>query len=297
MPALLDSATGSREERRQCAIAHMNRGHEGILAGHPEALDAALSEYERAIEALTDDEGTKDVAWGNSLAAAWLNRGQLLHRRHGIARATDALRSFDEAERLLASLSSDFPWPRRNRIGAAINRANLLLDLGRPLEAHDSAALAVVLGLNHERANALDAELGVKARRTQCDVIGRLLVPPGANQRLLADQASDLVDDALALIRLWAPRVPGVFGLLSRRLFRYGAELYRLHQPQFLAEFIRENGAAENELIDIARECLERALADRPAGRWLTIGDPASELYIQRMRELEALHAALPRGK
>ncbi len=52
---------------------------------------------------------------------------------------------------------------------------------------------------------------------------------------------SDLVDDALALIRHWAARGEHSFQPLAVRFFHYGTQLYRFHQPHFLAEFIQEN--------------------------------------------------------
>ncbi|HEY4302803.1 MAG TPA: hypothetical protein VGM73_18180 [Candidatus Didemnitutus sp.] len=286
--------TCSDADRRRRAIAHMNRGHAGLVDGFPDALDAAIVEYEQAIGLLADDAAERDASWRNSLAAAWLNRGQLLHRRHGIARATDALLSFDEAGRLLADLAGD-TWPARNRIGALINRANLLLDLGRHSVARDAARTAVTIGRQREDADALDASLAVKARRTLCDAIGFLLVAPGVDARSLADEASEAVDEALELARRWEQRAPSIFRPLRGRLFRYGAELYRRHQPHFLAEFIRENSADPRPagFAEVARENVVAALRVAPATPWLTVGDPASERFVATARELEMLRQEL----
>ena len=271
----------------------MNRGHALQQAGQ---LDEAIAAYAQAIAALRDLPFAENPAWANSLGAAWMNHGQLLHRAHGIARTEEALASFDAAAAVLRAIpAGENPWVRRNLAGTLLNRANLLLDLGQSAAAATVAREALAPGLPHERRDPVDADLALKARRALCDALGQLLIAPGANQDALATEASDLVDDALALIRHWNNSDPAAFRPLAIRFFRYGAQLYRFHQPHFLAEFIEENlPPTDAEFRTIALEALNAALADQPRGQpYLTVGDPVSERRLQTWRALEALRRRL----
>ena len=309
MSATATSSPATLDHLRDLGVAWMNRGHELMIQDHRVSLEASLAAYNEAITVLRQLPTTENAGWANSLGAALMNRGQLLHRLHGIEQATVALAAFDEAAALLQplvstsaspsalqsfSLSSS-PWPRRNLTGTLLNRASLLLDLAQFSTAASTAREALALATPHERLDLIEADLALKLRRCLCDAIGRLIVEPGADQNTLATAASDLVDESLALIRHWASRHPNAFASLALRFFRYGTQLYRLHQPQFLAEFIQENLSADNpELRAIALAAIDDALADQPRdGAFLTIGDPASERRLEIWRELSTLRTRL----
>ena len=53
--------------------------------------------------------------------------------------------------------------------------------------------------------------------------------------------ATDAVDDGLALVRVWEQREVIHLRPLAVDLFRFGAHIYARYQPQFLQEFIEEN--------------------------------------------------------
>lgn len=285
----------------------MNRGHALLLQGDPVSVEASLHAYNEAIGALRQLPIAENPSWANSLGAALMNRGQLLHRLHGVGQAAVALGAFEEAAAILRPLvpkienpkpkiqTSTNPWPCRNLAGTLVNCANLLIDLADFKAATTAAREALGLVAPQERAEAVDAGLSLKARRVLCDALGQLLVAPGADQDALAREASDVVDDSLALSRHWAARGETAFAPLALRLFRYGTQLYRFHQPHFLAEFIRENlPAAGAEFRAVALEAIDSALADRPRDReFLTIGDPASERRREIWRELADLRAHL----
>jgi len=274
----------------------MNRGHELLLRGDEASLNAALDAYNEAIALFRTVPVAENPSWVNSLGAALMNRGQLLHRLHGVGQAALALAAFDEAAALLRLLAAvDNPWPRRNFTGTLVNRANLLLDLGQFAAAEQVAREALALALPHERAHLIDADLALKARRALGDALGRLLVASGANQDEIARQASDVVDDALALIRHWSAPAGTSFRLLAMRFFRYGAQLYRFHQPHFLAEFLEENLPPQDaEFHAIALETIDATLAeDQASGRIFTIGDLASERRRQTWQDLGALRTRL----
>lgn len=185
-PAIADLSA-----RRDLGVAWMNRGHALLLQGDPASLAAALDAYHAAIGALRplvcgSDLGRDSVnpSWANSLGAALMNRGHLLHRLHGPAQAAVALAAFDEAAAILRPLVPAIenrdskiqnPWPRRNLAGTLLNRANLLLDLADFTAAATAARAALALAAPSERTDPVDADLSLKARRACCDALGRLV--------------------------------------------------------------------------------------------------------------------------
>lgn len=280
---------------RDRAIGWMNRAHELMLRGDDSNLTAAVECYGEAIQLLRPLPLGQNPSWANSLAAAYMNRGQLLHRLHGTDQAAVALESFREAIALLQPLAdSSNPWPRRNLAGTLLNRANLLLDLDQPGPAVSDARAALFLSDPFARDEIVEAELALKARRAVCDALGRIIVAPNADQKQVASLASDLVDESLELVRHWNAREAGAFREIGARLFRYGAQLYRIHQPQFLAEFVEENlAAAPGETPAIAREVIAATLADHSRGEFFVAGEDSSERRLRLCRELEALLAKL----
>lgn len=281
-------------------VAWMNRGHALMQQGDEKNLTDAIASYAQAIAVLRQLPVTENPRWANSFGAALMNHGQLLYRVHGRPRANDALASFERAFSLLAPICAPEtdranPWPRRILAGTLLNRANLLLDLAQFPVAVPDARHAIALSAPTERNEPVDAELSLKARRALCDSLGQLLVAPGADQAALASEASDLVDDALELIRHWAAQGQAAFTPLASRFFRYGTQLYREHQPHFLAEFISENLAVSGlEAKAIALEAIDGFLTAQPADKkFLTVGDPASERKLATWRELTALRAEL----
>ena len=54
-------------------------------------------------------------------------------------------------------------------------------------------------------------------------------------------EATDAVDDGLALVRRWEQRGVESFRAVAFELFRFGARVYARYQPQFLDEFIADN--------------------------------------------------------
>lgn len=285
----------SQAVRAKLAIALMNQGHAQQLANDPAQITAAISSYEQAIAILRLLPHAENADLANSLGAAWMNRGQLLHRLRSNAQIAPALESFQAAITVFQSIKGPAnPWIRRNFLGTILNRAVLLMDLSEHRGALADARLALQLATQHERDELVDADLSLKLRRLACDAIGQLIVVvPAADQTALAAEASDLVDDGLALAREWSAKGESALDHVALRLFRFGAQLYRTYQPHFLAEFVLEqidvdHATPSPEVIAIARDNLEIALATRPPEPFLIVGDPASERHVQTARELQA---------
>lgn len=284
----------------ELGVAWMNRGHALMQEGDGPNLTEAITSYAQAITVFRQLPVTENARWANSFGAALMNHGQLIHRVHGHARASESFASFDRAISILVPLcatepSDTNPWPRRILAGTLLNRANLLIDLANFETAAPSARHALALSAPTERAEPVDAELSLKSRRAICDTLGQLLVAPGADQALIASEASDLVDDALELIRHWSAQGQPAFTSLASRFFRFGTQLYRSHQVHFLGEFITENiSIAGSEGKAIALESIDTALAAQPTDqKFLTIGDRVSERRLQVWRELSALREQL----
>lgn len=285
-----------RGQLREAGVTWMNRGHALMLRGDRVSLEASLGAYNEAISRLRQVARPENPRTANSLGAALMNRGHLLHRLHGVDQAAVALAAFAEAAAVLRDLPADEnPWPRRNLVGTLVNQANLRLDLGQPAIAANSARDALILAAPHEQSESVDAEVALKARRVLADALGQLLVAPDADQDALAREASDLVDDALDLVRHWTARQELSFEPLARRFFHYGAQLYRAHQPHFLAEFIQENIRLDDpDFRAAALAAIDAALQDQPrTGEFLIIGDPASERRRATWQELAALRGRI----
>ena len=115
----------------------------------------------------------------------------------------------------------------------------------------------------------------------------------------LATEASDAINDGLALARTWETRGTGTLRPLALRLFRLGAQLYRLHQPYFLAEFLLENlgdsapFAHQPEFLATADHALQTTLAALQQPRHFIVGSPESEKLLATVRTLRAALAEL----
>lgn len=290
-----DVINSTLQTQRDRAVAAMNRGHESTQRNDRESLIEACSEYESAIDDLRDLPLSENPGWANSLGAALMNRAALLHRIHGTARAGETLGVFSEAIAVLSPIPVESqPWAHRNLAGTLVNRANLLLDLQQTDKALKDVESALKLVKPGAATIRIDAEIAIKAQRALCDALGQLIVGPDVCQDTIADRASTAVDDALALVRQW--RIPGERSLdeIGIRFFRFGVELYRRHQPQFLSEFVLENVDVNNrdqdsfsrELRAIAWEPLTQALRDCDQPALHFTGDPQTERLLEIRAEI-----------
>jgi hypothetical protein len=282
---------GREAVRHELGVAWMNRGNALQKRATAAALADAVSAYNEAITLVRALPTGSDAVFRNCLGAAYLNRGQALLQLGDAASLAASICSQSEAVALLRTLPFEhIPAYRLNLAGALVNLANALLIDSDPAKfdaARAAANDALVLVTAREKTASEFAELGLKARRVLCETLGQLLFAAGANEvalSALASEASDAVDTGLALARHWENRGAPQFRPLAARLFRFGAQLYQLHQPQFLGEFLLENldpahspGAlpASEEFHAIAAEILARArreLGRRPVAHL----DPAA---------------------
>ncbi len=235
------------------AAAWINRSDALRFLGQPEE---GIHSLDRAIEAMNFVPLSENPAYPNRLILAWINRATACGE---IQRADDALAGFSTAENLLAEWRDTTPERKMLTSMLHANRARVLLDLGRTIDAwHDSQQAVNFLSELEPVAPVIEA--AIHARGILCRALALLLDEPrGAEQAEdWIARATDAAEEALALAR-----TSGYRSVWIADLVRYGARIYRICQPHFLGEFIHEwltaNGPlAENDTLkqEMARELL-----------------------------------------
>lgn len=301
---------------RALGVAWMNRGNalqklaaEQGRHGRPQeqadARRAAVAAYDDALATFRALPWERDATLRNHLGAAALNRG---HALLGIPDLDTAHAAFEAAAGLLEKLPlADDPSYRLNLAGARTNLAHVRLqgaEAGRngpgytPAQAADAARSALAGLAEFETAHVLFAEMSLRARRALVVALGAQLVAAEANRaptHELATEASDVIDDGLALARTCEQRGASHLRPLSFRLFRLGAQLYLAHQPHFLAEFLLENVdphsdsavfAGDPDFRALADEALARGLADLQRPNLVVAGTRDAERLVATARAL-----------
>jgi hypothetical protein len=299
------NAGASNAARRARALAAMNRANALQRFGDDASLAASVCTYDDAIAIFHTLPLENDSTLCNQCGAAWLNRGRALQLRRDTSHLAAAISSHERAIALLCTLPENGPaCYARNLAGAWLNLADALLGTTTPdsdTRARAAARTAIRDATSREETDPEFADLGLKARRALVEALGRLLVTarddPFACDALAAE-ASDAIDDGLALARRWETRGHRFLRPVAARLFRFGAQLYRIHQPHFLAEFVLENLAPtaiadDTDFQAIARDSLAAARAELDRPRLLHIGDRESERIADLARELAAAERQL----
>jgi hypothetical protein len=303
--ALLRAANPPAHEllRHQLARAWMNRAN--ALQRRPAPADA-IAAYDEAIALFRTLPLDRTPGYRNNLAAAWMNRGHALQATDDPAQLAESARSLETALDLFRTLPLDTdPSHRINLAAASLNLAHVRLLLADSARALAAARKAAAIAAPGQENNPALADIALKAHRAACDAIGRLLVHADAQHEpadALADEASDIVDDALALARRWEARGVPLFRPIAARLFRFGAQLYAVHLPDFLAEFVLEHldparslGAMpfDEEFHLAAAEALARARNDLAAQRTVFLESPETTRLLQRLHDLRDAEARL----
>jgi hypothetical protein len=127
-----------------------------------------------------------------------------------------------------------------------------------------------------EAADVLAAMAGLRARHILCRLCANRLSQAGGAAEMPEDvhEATDAVDEGLALVRSWEQRGVDAFRPIAFDLFRFGARVYARYQPQFLDEFIAENmdpalssaGYVESPEMQLAAHEALRLVGDREPG-------------------------------
>jgi hypothetical protein len=229
------------------AAGWMNRADALTRLGGADNLDAAMTAYDEAIAALDDLPLDASPLFRRRFAVAWQNRGLTSERRGGSLALDEAARSLDAAIAALSAPEADAIDDRDVLLAVAwMNRARLHAAADTPdesecarLAAHAAIALVRVI----EHSDELAAEAALHARHVLCRAMARTIeaLPEGAAPADDLAEATDAVDEGMALARYWEQRGVDRFRPLAFDLFRFGVRVYHAHQPQFLNEFLLEN--------------------------------------------------------
>lgn len=229
------------------AAGWLNRGDALTRLGGEDDVAAAVAAFDEGLR-LLDGLPLDEPRVRRRAAIAWQNRGLALHAQ-GAASYADARRSFERARDLLDDPAAT-ALPDRDVLAAAVwtNLANVWIAgdaPGAPHDARDAARRALASLAAHEPSTELvAAEAALKARHVLCQALGRILPSLGedpAARRALVAEATDAIDDGLAIARRWEQRGVDRFRAIAYDLVRFGARIYATFQPHFLDEFMREN--------------------------------------------------------
>lgn len=247
----LRETTPWREESEAAwllAAAWINRSDALRQLGDARLLPEAIRSLDRGIEAMGYVHLEGDPMFAERLILAWINRGTACG---DAGQNEEALAGFAKAEEALETWGRDTTTTRRFMNAMLfVNRSRLLLEAGRVEDGWREAAAGVELLRSLEPGDGLVAQTGVRARGVLCRALALLVEQPGGGERPddWIAAATDAAEEALAIVKRTATYDPGVSDLV-----RYGARIYRICQPQFLAEFIREWLAVDGPLANDAR--------------------------------------------
>ncbi|MCG3150584.1 MAG: hypothetical protein PCFJNLEI_04071 [Verrucomicrobiae bacterium] len=230
------------------AAGWMNRGDALTRLGSAENLADAVRSYDAALETLRDLPVEANPLFRRRLAIAWSNRGLSLQAQNTAAALLEAGRSFETASAVLHGGNAAEIVDRDYLLAAAqMNHANALVrgaPGGSPAQARVMAQQAVALADQAQLQDLAMTEVRLKARYILCQAIAQLLAPLTTTDPISDDlfaEASDAVDNGLALARSWEQQGVTQFRSVAQDLFHFGARIYQMSQPHFLSEFLLEN--------------------------------------------------------
>lgn len=248
------------------AACWLNRADALMRLGGAPQIAEALRSCDQAIVLLSTLPFEQDARYLRRLAMAHHNRGLLLQVQ-GTRPASDVVTAFDAAAAALDHQHAAGIADRQYlQAVVCMNLASVLSVLGPESEtrARDAALRALACTAEAEHEDLAAAEVGLKARHALCRVVaGRLSATQPETQQMPEDvhEATDAVDDGLALVRQWEQKGVGRFRMAAADLFRFGSRVYLIYQPQFLQEFLDENLDPAASSADYVQDAEIRAAA------------------------------------
>jgi hypothetical protein len=284
------------------AAGWMNRADALTRLGAPEHLVEALRSYDEALAVMQTLPVEENDWFRHRLAVAWMNRGITAQAVGGPDSVAEALKGFDHSIALLQGHRVlERPEGKHLLACAWLNRAGLLLATSpeKMAEARESAVLAreAIAGMEQQQPGMADVAL--KARHAICRAAAARLAETkaGDDVKELIGEATDAVDEGLALSRLWEERGLPAFKPMEAELFRFGTEIYSKHQPHFLAEFVLENldperspaaKKASGPMMQAGAEAVSRTLQGLQARGFGELGKPGMERLLETLGDLRA---------
>ena len=291
------------------AASWMNRADALTRLNGPENLQEALRSYDEAIAIMRGLPIEGNDWYRHRLAVAWMNRGITSGALGGPDTAVEAMKGFDECIALLRDHRLlERPEGKHLLACAWLNKAGALLthspDLSEEARAAAQETLKLLAGMEDQQPGF--ADVGLKARHAVCRAVAAWLAQEkaSADARDLIGEATDAVDDGMALARLWEERGVPAFKPIETELFRFGALIYQQRQPQFLAEFVLENldperspaaAKAHPQMMQVGMEALQRALQEMQKRGFGELGKPGMERTLETLADLRAANERLGR--
>jgi hypothetical protein len=266
--------------RHHLTALWFNRGNLYWSTGNVISREEAIVSYQKALN-YGSELPAEQVDTALLLANIWSNCGNALKDSPNETDRAEGNNCFDAAVRVLEPhLNTDSQRIRYELATVLANQANRMAE---HLKTESQFNQIVIIAQRAQQMMATDeatlplaAQISINARRALCQAHGLWLCRHSDRQILEShyQDAIEVVDSALDLIRHWEQRGITEFRAPACRFFRLGEQLYRIRQPRFLAEFLLDNldparspGAlnSSTEMLSIARESLNAAIehADR----------------------------------
>jgi len=213
----------------------MNRGDALHRLGGRAA--EATAAYDEAIAHLRQLPYEENPATLQRYALAWANRGLVVED------PTEARRCFDQCIELLSNPQN--PQQLLTLCNATLNRGRHSLQVTNDTESTAADARHVLeLLVPHERSHPAPAEMSLQARHllahALCAWLDDSRKGPGIAEDWIGD-ATDTVEEALAVERHWEQQGIQALRPLACDLFELGLHVYRVCQPHFFADFLVES--------------------------------------------------------
>jgi hypothetical protein len=283
----------------------INRGDALARRGGSGFAAEAVKSYDEALTLLESLPLEENALYPRRLAITWINRGTALQQQEISGGAWEAVECFREAIDVLEHSSAAHIADQQNLLaGAWGNLAGALMSSGEEnadgirLAAHKALALVEF----SEKTDAVSAEVSLKVRHLLC----RLVVKDIADQKPLSnpviEEATDAVEEALALARIWKLRGETGFDKLAREIFRFGCRIYENGQPHFLGEFLMECLSPEGfdaawlldeETAGAAQAAIWEALGKLQLEGFRLVATPHFESFLSNIQELRRVEERL----
>lgn len=223
------------------SAAWLNRGDVLTRLGGAENLAESIRSYDEAIPLLKDMPMGEYPTCRARLALAWMNRGLACQAQETSDAIEEALRSYSFS---IATLTEGGGHAEQRRVlsCARLNRGHALLNRvpADPAAARAEARAALALAIEFEKKEVLAARMSLQSRHLLCRAMAHLM-DSGEVPADWLEETTDAVDEGMALARHWRQLGEERLRELEGELLRFGALVYRLCQPHFLAEFLLDS--------------------------------------------------------
>lgn len=267
------------------AAACMNRADALARVKEGDWKAEAARSADEAIAQLAELPLDEIPAFRSRLAIAWMNRGLFTEELDSLDRAAAVLRD---------SKTPGHPEHRRTLACVCFNQGQMRFAQD-PALAVESARECLALLEGDDAREAPIAELGVNARHLLARCLATMIEAQSTHEdaETWFSDATDAVEEALGLSFLWETRGFQRLRPAADELFGFGARLYRMVQPHFLAEFITEYVTPDR--VEVARRelalAMERLRLDEEG-----LEDSARARRMQIWSELQATVLVLAQG-